>query len=1212
MSDKLQLKKKELTAIRKAARLLRDPGTQPSNTSPLPLKLNHNTAATAVDTSSSNNDAPKKKPVFLYNWKHHHHRRSSLTPKSHHSISNTSVTTPAAAAAACKDSNDTATTTTSSTSNSRHSRPHNSKSDTYIAHRRASVILRCRDRDATALATPSMRRALAARKTTRHRQQKKTSSVSLYQDDTSEDYSASHHFSVASPLLPRLRRNDRSSSSRNEGSSYAYSTPALSTASYNLYRAKNPSNVGSWDATTESVHENDLDRDADDHIGLPGRQGCGIPCYWSKRTPPKYRGAFATCYSPSFSDTLRRKGGSILCGSQTKYCRKIRQPSKRRENPSRPCSDSFDIKDGSSIGTGRSDDELSTNYGELDLEARSRLDGRRWSVSCRSQEGLEIIAVNEDRKGQGTPDSIMSLSNKYRPMFFSDLIGQNIVVQSLSNAISRGRVAPVYLFQGPRGTGKTSTARIFAAALNCIATAESKPCGDCRRCKAYSSGEDKYYVEVDATDKKTIDKNRVSWTTISKESALSTAPYKVIVIDECHLLPSKTWLAFLKFLEDPPKRVVFIFITTDLDCVPRAIVSRCQKYIFSKLKEGDIVTRLRKIVDEENMCVEPDALELIALNADGSLRDAETMLDQLSLLGRKITVSLVHELSGVVSDEKLLELLELAMSSETAETVKKARELMDSGVDPVVLTSQLASLIMDIIAGTYRVIDAVPTDLDLGGRSLTEAELERLKLALKILSEAEKQLRVSSDRATRFTATLLQLGSASSVDLSHSTSNRTQSSKTIEVDPSATSREAYSHRLISSDRFISHKSVSPESFQKAADQSPNHQRKESLLVESPDSKAMRTQLVDGSISGASNDAAALRQVPISKVDSNRLDCIWRRCIEKCHSNTLKQLLHTHGTLISLSENEGLLIACIAFRDVEIKSRAERFLSSIMNSFETVLRCNVEIRVVLLSNGKASVHGMKAADLEDNFLLQQMGRSLDNKWKEKALGSGRADGSCGTQKALEISQGSFNTSSKFLDNSDCSSIGTALKLAEVKAKLSNTKGKKQGAPMQRIESIIREQRLETAWLQAVEKSASGSMNRSRPEKNQVLPQEGIHHSMESSTHGAVPSQELILSGADEAEIPQTDHPSKRSDHHSITPSLLHDKNFTDILSRDNMGYESGPGARGCSGLFCWSSSKLHKQQEKVTQQSPFGSHRNERFVCFGDCCRSKRMSGRDKR
>ena len=217
------------------------------------------------------------------------------------------------------------------------------------------------------------------------------------------------------------------------------------------------------------------------------------------------------------------------------------------------------------------------------------------------------------------------------------------------NSISRGRVAPIYLFQGPRGTGKTSTAKIFAAALSCLVTEGSKPCGICRGCTDFISGKSKDVIEVDSTNKKAVDRVRYLLKSLSIAPLSAFSRYKILLIEECHLLSSKAWLAFLKFLEEPPPRVVFIFVTTDVDNVPCTVLSRCQKYLFNKIKDSDIVSRLRKIVAEENLDVDPEALDLIALNADGSLRDAETMLDQLSLLGKRITPTLVNELVSLLS-----------------------------------------------------------------------------------------------------------------------------------------------------------------------------------------------------------------------------------------------------------------------------------------------------------------------------------------------------------------------------------------------------------------------------------------------------------------------------------------------------------------------------------------------------------------------------------
>lgn len=702
MRGRLQLKK-ELTQIRKAARL-RDPGTTSSWKSPLSSSRSLAAAVAAASASGSawkinNNNKQlvdednnvsinngnvngKEKRVFLCNWKNQK-SSSETSAVARNDDDDIDVDDDED-----EESSSVIESVDDSLSDARNGG--DSKSDTYLGENRASSIFRCRDANLVSVATPAMKRAMAAkRKSKRHKtlsdsltryQQKQIilarnsaalglgRDESVEQSDDTEDYCNSEDFrkySGASPLLLKLKHKNWSHSSskllkggRKEDSSYSYSTPALSTSSYNRYVNRNPSTIGSWDATTASLNDND---DAmDDHLDLPGRQGCGIPCYWSKRTP-KHRGVCGSCCSPSLSDTLRRKGSSILCGSQTMYHgrRRSSSVSNKRRMASRSAqgvlpllANNGDGRAGSSIGTGRSDDELSTNFGELDLEALSRLDGRRWSSSCRSQDGLEIVALNGEEE-EGVLENIRSLSQKYKPIFFDELIGQNIVVQSLVNAISRGRIAPVYLFQGPRGTGKTSTAKIFSAALNCVATDQTKPCGYCRECNDFISGKSRNFMEVDGTNKKGLDRVRYILKHLSAGLPSASPRFKVFVIDECHLLPSKTWLAFLKFLEEPPQRVVFIFITTDIDNVPRSIQSRCQKYLFNKIKDGDIVARLRKISAEENLNVEPDALDLIALNADGSLRDAETMLDQLSLLGKRITSSLVNELVSFIDNALL-------------------------------------------------------------------------------------------------------------------------------------------------------------------------------------------------------------------------------------------------------------------------------------------------------------------------------------------------------------------------------------------------------------------------------------------------------------------------------------------------------------------------------------------------------------------------------
>ncbi|CAN8293510.1 unnamed protein product [Cochlearia groenlandica] len=1101
--SKLHLKR-ELTQIRKVSKGLRDPGTTSSWKSPLtssrsvaeelPASDNQFDSPAAESNRGFGNDKDKeKKKVFLYNW------RNQKTSS---------------------DNNDDDDDDVSDARNGEKS---------YLGETRPAVF-RFRDDKLVSLGFSKKKSKRMKFLSRYHKQPKEAifvrrrnslkspskinsaSGLSVVRDESDELSEETESLSnsenpleinkVSSPLLSKLKRNNWSRSSSNkfligggskreDSSRTCNSTPALSNSSYNMYNVRNPSTVGSWE---------DDDLDDDDNMDVTRRQGCGIPFYWTK----KHRGGCRSCCSPSFSDTLRKTGSSILCGSRSVYQSRHRhRHSYGRYNKQKLGSRSAlgvlpllkyggDSRGGSSIGIGYSDDDedLSTDFRELDLEARSRLDGRRWSTSCKSPGGLEAIDGEEEEEEGSTPQHNQSLSHKYKPMFFDELIGQSIVVQSLKNAVKRGKIDRVYLFQGPRGTGKTSTARIFSAALNCeVTTEEMKPCGYCKECSDFMLGKSRDLLELDASKKNGAEKVRYLLKKLSTLSLESSTRFMVFVIDECHLLPSRTWLALLKFLDNSLQKIVFICITNDLDNVPRTIQARSQKHLFNKIRDGDIVVRLKKITSEENLDVESQALNLIALNADGSLRDAETMLDQLSLMGKRITVDLVSELVGVVSDDKLLELLELALSSDTAETVKKARELVDLGADPIVMMSQLASLIMDIIAGAYKALDEKYSNAFLDGRNLSEAEMDRLKHALKILSEAEKQLRVTTDRSTWFIATLLQLGLMPSPGTTHTGSSRRQSFRETSEIPSSISREVIAYKQRSG--LQRSNSVSSTSMRKGG----NFVHK--VKFSSSSSEALEN---DGSISP--HDDTTTSTMSLSNRNSEKLNYIWMKCIDRCHSKTLKQLLYSHGKLLSISEIEGVLVAYIAFGEREIKMRADRFLSSITNSIEIVLRRNVEVRMILLSETKL----------------------LNSKQTR--------------QTAVTTSSGT-----------------------------------------------------ESEWL----KRTPGSQGRLKPERNQVLPQEETNHyhqtNIGSDVSSGMNNEAKVLKICEK----QT---GKRMEHCPVSPSLLHDSNFTN--SKDNLGYESGSGRGVCSLLFCWNTQKSPRINNIKGASARSRRCRKRRFALFSDC------------
>ncbi|CAN1291475.1 Protein STICHEL-like 2 [Linum perenne] len=520
-----------------------------------------------------------------------------------------------------------------------------------------------------------------------------------------------------------------------------------------------------------------------------------------------------------------------------------------------------------------------------------------WTRTPRLRGGESYPLLSSSWK-HGTSDTPRCLSQKFRPRSFNDVVGQNVVVRSLLGAISRCRVASFYLFHGPRGTGKTSASRIFAAAVNCISLEDHKPCGLCRECLLFFSGKSRDVKEVDPVRVNRTDRFRSLMK--SAEGQPVSSRFKVFIVDECHLLHGETWSMFLNNLENLSQHVVFLMITPDLDKLPTSAVARAQRYHFQMLKDSDITVRLRDICIQERLDFDEVALDFIASKSNGSLRDAEMMLDQLSLLGKRITVSLVYELIGVVSDDELLDLLDLALSSDTSNTVIKARELMSSRIDPTQLVSQLANLIMDILA-TKCQEDCSEARKRFSKSHASEADMQRLRNALNILSETEKQLRMSKNQSTWLTVALLQLSSleASSLDANDSKSS-CRNAQERDGDFSSTSSAA---------------------------------ERESLNLK---------HLVP-----CSCQEGKLHKLRIERDWEATLESIWDRVIKLCQSSSLKNFLRKQGKLSALSVNQELAVAELEFHHRDSVYKAEKSWKLIASLLQTILGCNVEIRINLV-------------------------------------------------------------------------------------------------------------------------------------------------------------------------------------------------------------------------------------------------------------------------
>ena len=346
------------------------------------------------------------------------------------------------------------------------------------------------------------------------------------------------------------------------------------------------------------------------------------------------------------------------------------------------------------------------------------------------------------------PAAYQPLHHKYRPQRFDQLVGQEAIAATLGNALRSGRIAPAYLFSGPRGTGKTSSARILARSLNCLSSdgPTPEPCGTCELCTSIANGNALDVIEIDAASNTGVDNIRE----LIERSRFAPvqARWKVYVVDECHMLSTAAFNALLKTLEEPPPRVVFVLATTDPQRVLPTILSRCQRFDYRRIPLDALEQHLCWIAEQEDIQITPEALHVVAQRAQGGLRDAESLLDQLSLLPGPVEPMAVWELLGAVPEQELLQLAQALAGAEPLGVIEAIRNLLERGREPGAVLQGMAGLLRDLVLA-----GVAPDRLELTSfspqtrgelptlaRSLGKAKLLRWQAQLK---GSEQQLRQS-------------------------------------------------------------------------------------------------------------------------------------------------------------------------------------------------------------------------------------------------------------------------------------------------------------------------------------------------------------------------------------------------------------------------------------------------------------------------------------